>query len=487
MKKQFEFKFLNVPAFNTKVKSENVKNSERWLGYFLGPAVIACMSAICSQSYLNVFYTDVLNLSPVAGGLFLALMPVISKILDAITNIIMGQIIDKTSSRQGKARPWILMSGFALAVASILLFCVPESSTAMTVIWVTATYNLYFCVSYTMYNISCNLMIPLSTRDNKQRDTLAMANSIGISVVPGMLVSMLFPMLLLPYMGTDKTRWMIAMSIIGILAIPATLIQYYFTRERITEENQQTEKTVESKTIMEQFKGCCASKYWMVIIGIIVVYNLYNNFRVTSTVYYCNWVLGTYNDGITTTLVNAIGQAPLGLGIIALWPLVKKFGKRNVMIAGCAIGIIGCVICIVDPRSMGMVLGGLVLKSIGTLPITYTLLAMLADALDHVEWVNGFRCDGFSSSMYSIIMTVSAGISMGVFNLLLGQLGYVAPLADGSWVPQNDAVQMLFITGLFIAPAVGLFIIGFLLGSFNIEKELPQIQKDIEERRNAQA
>lgn len=487
MKKPFEFQFLNAPAFNSKVKSDDVKNSERWLGYCLGPAVIACMSAICSQSYLNVFYTDVLNLSPIAGGLFLALMPVISKIIDAITNIIMGQVIDKTSSKQGKARPWILFSGVALALSSVLLFCVPESSTAITVIWVTASYNLYFCVAYTMYNISCNLMIPLSTRDNKQRDTLAMANSIGISVVPGMLVSMLFPMFLLPYMGTDKTRWMIAMSIIGILAIPATMIQYYFTRERITEENQQTEKPVESKTLLEQLKGCFASKYWVVIIGIFCIYQLYNNLQVTSTVYYCNWVLGTYNDGITTTLVNAIGQAPLGIGIVALWPLVRKFGKRNVMMVGAVIGIIGCVICALNPTNMGAVLGGLVIKSIGTLPLTYILLAMLADALDHVEWVNGFRCDGLSSSVYSIIITVTAGISMGIFNLLLGQLGYVAPLADGSWVPQNDGVQMLFIAGLFIVPAVGLFVIAFLLSFFNIEKELPQIQKDIEKRRKQEA
>lgn len=487
MKKSFNFKRLDAPVFNTKVKSNNVKNSERWLGYFLGPAIIACMSAICSQSYLNVFYTDVLNLSPIAGGLFLALMPLLSKVLDAITNIVMGQFIDKTNSKQGKARPWILLSGPCLALAAIFVFSVPVTSTVLTVVWVTVSYNLYFCVSYTMYNISCNLMIPLSIRDNKQRDTLAMANSMGIAMVPGMLVSMLFPMLLLPYMGTDQNRWMICMSIIGILAIPATLIQYYFTRERITEENQQAQTKAESRSLVEQIKGCFASRYWVVIVGVIIIFNLYNNFQVTSTVYYCNWVLGTYNDGITTTLVNAIGQAPLGIGIVALWPLVKKLGKRNVMIAGCALAVAGCIISALDPRNMGMVLVGLVLKSFGTLPITYTLLAMLADSLDHVEWVNGFRCDGFSSSVYSIVMTVSAGISMGAFNLLLGQLGYVAPLADGSWVPQNDAVQMLFVAGLFIIPAVGLFLIGFLLSFFNVEKELPQIQKDIEARRQQEA
>lgn len=485
--KTIQLKFLDAKPFDTRVKSQNVKNPERWLGYFLGPAMIACMSAICSQSYLNVFYTDVLKLSPVAGGLFLALMPIISKIVDAITNVLMGRIIDKTHSVRGKARPWLLISGPLMAISSILLFAVPKSSTTLTVIWVTLTYNLYFCISYTMYNISNNLLIPLSTRNNKQRDTLAMANSMGINMIPGVLVSMLMPMVLLPVLGVDRGRWAVAMSIIGFMAIPATLIQYKFSRERVTEDANTAAGVSEDHTFGEQVRGCVSSKYWLVIMGIIVIFQLYNNFQVTSTIYYCNWVLGTYNDGITTTLVNAVGQAPLGFGILILWPLVKKFSKRNVMMAGCVIGIAGCVLCAMNPHSMGIVLIGLVLKSSGTLPIVYTLTAMLADALDHVEWLNGFRCDGFSSSVFSIIMTVSAGVSAGIFNLLLGVTGYVAPLTDGTWVAQNAAVQNLFIAGLFTVPAAGLFLIGFLLAFFNAEKELPKMRQDIHDRHVAAA
>lgn len=481
------FKALDSKLFDSNVRSANVKNKERWLGYFLGPAMIACMNAICAQSYLNQFYTDVLRLSPVAGGLFLALMPVISKILDAVTNIIMGRFVDSTSSPRGKARPWILVSGVFLALSSVVMFSVPESSTAVTVIWVTATYNLYFCVSYTMYNISNNLLIPLSTRNNKQRDTLAMANSMGIAMVPGMLVSMLFPIFLLPYLGVDRGRWSLVMSVIGLLAIPATIIQYKFSRERVTEDNLSASNALPAVSFKQQIKGCLSSRYWIVIMGIFIIYQLYNNFQVTSTLYYCNWVLGTYNDGSTIPLVNAIGQAPLGFGILILWPLVKKFGKRNVMIVGCVMGVVGGVICTLSPRSMGVVLGGLVLRSFGTLPITYTATAMIADALDHVEWLNGYRCDGLSSSIYSIIMTVTAGVSMGVFNLLLSANGYVAPMADGSWVAQNAATQNLFIAGMFIVPAASLFLIAFLLGFFNIDKEMPTIQADVLARNKAAA
>lgn len=478
---------LSSKIFNSKIKSANVQRSEKWLGYFIAPAIIISMFYMSGQSYLNVFYTDVLKLTPIAGGLFLTLLPIISKILDAITNVIMGQIIERTQSRRGKGRPWILLSGPLLAISGILLFTVPNGSTAVQVVWVMISYNVYFSIAFTMYNISHTLMVPLSTRNSKQRDVLAMFSSMGQNMVPGMIVSMLFPMIILPIIGVDQGKWITVMAVISILALPAVMMEYYFTRERVTEEIADSKSEQKSNSLGEQLKACMSSKYWVVIMGIMIVYNLYNNFQVTSILYYSNWVLGTYNDGSTLTILNAVGQAPLGLGVFLLWPLVKKIGKRNVMIGGFVIGIVGCVISILNPYNMGIVLLGLTLKSIGVLPITYTIMAMLSDSLDHVEWKNGFRCDGFSSAIYSIIITVTVGISTGLFNLGLQLKGYIPPATDGSLVTQSASVQNYFIIGLFLVPAIGFFLIAFLLGFYHIEKELPQIQSDIVARHRAEA
>ncbi len=477
---------LSNPIFNSRITSANTQRSEQWIGYFAAPALVMCMFYMCGQTYLNQFYTDVLKLTTVGGGLFLALLPVVSKILDAITNIIMGQIIDRTRTKQGKARPWLLLSAPLVAITSILLFTVPTANTAVQVIWVLVSYNLYFCFGFTMYNISHTLMVPLSTRNSKQRDSLAMLTSMGSSMIPGMIVTILFPMVILPLIGVDQGKWITVMSILSILALPAILLEYYFTKERVTEDAS-VEQAEEKRSLMQQLKACCASKYWVTIMGVFVLYQLWNNFQVTSTLYYCNWVLGTYNDGITMTLVNAVGQAPLGLGVIILWPLVHKFGKRNVMMGGFIMAIVGCVVSMIDPTNMGLALAGLVIKSFGGLPVTYTLLSMIADALDHVEWINKFRCDGFSASVYSIIITVASGISMGIFNLCLSMTGYVAPISDTQWVAQNAATQNLFSIGLFVVPAVGFFIAAFLLSFFNLDKELPGIQKEIVERRIAEA
>lgn len=144
-----------------------------------------------------------------------------------------------------------------------------------------------------------------------------------------------------------------------------------------------------------------------------IIIQLVVNIQNSSLIYYCNWVLGTYTDGVTQTIVSAIGNAPLGFGILIMWPLVGKFGKRNVMVTGLALAIVAGLAFCINPTSMSWVLIMLVIRAFGALPITYICMAMLADALDHVEWKAGFRCDGFSMSVYTIIFTVAAAAAEG--------------------------------------------------------------------------
>ena len=112
---------------------------------------------------------------------------------------------------------------------------------------------------------------------------------------------------------------------------------------------------------------------------------------------------------------------------------------------------------------------------------------MLADSLDHVEWINKFRCDGISSSIYSIIITVTMGISTGLFNFGLSAVHYVAPASDGSFVPQAAGVQQYFVFGYFLVPAIASVLVAVLCIFHKLDKELPGIQKDIIDRRRAEA
>ncbi|MBQ7371491.1 MAG: MFS transporter [Blautia sp.] len=471
---------------NSRIKSANVQNSERWLGYFVGPGMLYIAYFVVAGTYLNVFYTDVVKVGGLWGGLFLTLMPFLSKLLDVVTNIVMGRIVDHTRNLQGKARPWVFIAGPLIAVAGILMYAVPESSDLVKMIWIVITYKLYFAFSFTIYNMSHTLMVPLSTRNTRQRDGLALFNNMGTAMLPGALVYMLFPLLALPWMGVDKSRWLTVMTIFSIICIPAVLLEYYFTKERITEDARGKGEAENVISLKQQMGACFSDRYWIIMLAFYLVWQIYNNWQSTSLVYYCNWVLGTYNDGSTQTIVNAVGQAPLGLGVFLLWPIARKLGKQKTTILGMTLSIIGCIIGFLQPRSMGMVLISLVIRSFGLLP-TYLMAAMLAEAMDHVEWKSGFRCDGFSASVASITITIGMGVAIGLFNLGLSITGYTAPAADGSWSAQSAGVQSYLIFGYFIVPLITYAIVLVLMLFFDVEKHAAQVQADIIARHKAEA
>ena len=194
-------------ALDSRIRSANTTNSEKWLGYFLGPVGAATLN-FTVISYLNVFYTDVLDLTNAFPWVaaFLALFPIISKIIDAITNLVMGQIIEKTHTRQGKARPWLLVSAPLMTVAMILLFMIPKQHSIWQIVLVALTYNIFFSFAYTIYNMSHTLMVPLSTTNVKQRDGLSLFSNIGGNMLPGTVVALVFPAILMPMLGRTMTN-----------------------------------------------------------------------------------------------------------------------------------------------------------------------------------------------------------------------------------------------------------------------------------------
>ena len=457
------------------------------MGYLLGPAGALLLNAVLGV-YLMPYYTDVLKLLPLWNGLFLTVFPIISKIIDAITNIIMGQVIDKTRTKEGKARPWLLLSAPLVAVTGILLFAVPEGSDTFKAIWVILSYNLFYSFSYTIFNMSHNLMVPLSTRDSTARGGLSVFNQITTIMMSGILVALVFPMLIMPAIGVDKSKWITLMSVISLLVLPLTLVEYFFTKERVTEENAGKEE--EKIPFFRQMKILFTDKYMVLMYAYFLIYTMGTVLKNTGLVYYCNYVLGTYNDGKTQTLVSVIGGIPMGIGIFAVWPLAKKFGKRNVTMAGFILYAVGSLICWLFPTNLVIVLIGQFIKNIGGLPCAYVFMALFADCLDHLEWKTGLRVDGGAMSIYGIISMTMAGVMTGVFNWMLAHAGYIAPTMDalGNTIayPQPESVSWV-ITFAFVGFEVFTGIaLAIILKFINVEKKIVAEQAEIRSRKEAQ-
>lgn len=471
---------MTSSILDSRIKGSSVRGSEKWLGYLLGPCGALMLNAVLA-TYLNVYYTDVLNLTGVWGGLFLMVFPIASKIFDAITNIVMGYIIDHTRTKQGKARPWLLLSAPLLTITGILLFTVPTKSEKVVVWWVIISYNLFYSFSYTIYNMSHNLMVPLSTRNTTERGGLSVFNQISTIMISGIIVALVFPMVVMPSLGVDKSKWIKLMSVLSIVALPLTLLEYYFTKERVTEETiGEEEKKIPFSL---QLKIVFTDKYTLLIFLYFLVYTFGTTFKNLGLVYYCNYVLGSYNDGITQTLVSVIGGVPMGIGIFAVWPIAKRIGKRNATMYGFILYALGGLICCLSPRNMVVVLVGQFIKNIGGLPCAYVFMALFADVLDHVEWKTGIRCDGTAMSIYNIIAVALVGICTGLFNMMLSSSGYVAPTLD-AFGKTTAAVQSQSVLNAITFAFVGLEVITavalvFILKFLNVEKTIEKKQEEI--------
>lgn len=492
-------KVIDAKILDSKVRSRNVTKKEKWLGYLIGPAGALLLNAVLA-TYLNVYYTDVLKLS----GVFLVIFPLISKIVDAITNVIMGYIIDRTKTKQGKARPWLLLSSVLVALTGIMLFLIPQMNTTMKLVWIVVSYNLFYSFAYTIYNMSHNLMVPLSTRNTLQRGELSVFNQISTIMMSGIIVALVFPMLIMPALGVDANKWILVMSILAALALPLTLLEYYFTKERVTEE--QVEQAVDKVPFLTQLKIVLTDKYMIIMFLYFFIYTFGSSLKNIGLVYYSNYVLGTYNDGITQMLISVIGGIPMGIGIFAVWPLAKKFGKRNITLVGFLLYAIGSAICWIFPSNLVIVLVSQFIKNIGGLPCAYVFMALFADELDHIEWKSGIRCDGLAMSIYSCIAVAIVGIATAVFNSLLLSTGYVAPVTLGEYLNQGgtqlspDQIAQLtdptatiafnqsvgvnnFITFAFVGlEAITGLILAGLLVFLNVEKTIEKKQAKIRER-----
>lgn len=480
---------FNNPIVRTRIISANVKPKEMLMGYFVGPFCALISNAIFS-SYLNRYYSDVLGWTDTSRfGIFSALLPMISVIFVVLGNLLVGRLIDNTRTSQGKARPYLLLSAPLVTIAIALLFLTPtNSSQAMQMLWIAVSYNLYYAVAYPFFYTSHSSLVALSTRDTKKRGLLAtFSNASGVAAV-GIGASILIPILLQSFLFVEKNgvidtetsylNWRLLMIVLCIVTFLAIILEYFFTRERITEENLKLNITEKKLPIKKQIQACVKEKYWWIIILYFLLFQLGGLIKNGSMSYYSRWMF----DGITTEAaagttmgtLGLIGGIPTALGMVFAWTLANKFGKQKSIAVGLAFSVIGGLVSFVDVHNFLFVCIGVVLKGMGSIPAMYVTLALLSDVLDHLEAKNGFRSDGFTMSVYGAIMVGMTGLGNGIINALLAASGYNA----AATVQNGDVSNMLVICYLGIE-LVCYAVLVVLMCFLKVEKHVKEDQETI--------
>lgn len=498
--------------WDSRIKSANTTKKEMWLGYVLGVWGMMMTNSVVN-SYYNLYLTDVIGFDSTKGAwiaTFMVLFPLLSKFIDAITNLVMAKIIDSTTCRQGKVRPWLLISTPFIVITVILLFWIPFTQPIHQAIWIVVAFNLYYSVSFTMWNMSKELTPAVATRNVNQRKNLSMAAQIVSNVGTG-VISILFPTILAVVCravnGDNAKGYLLCMSVVAILATCTTFVQYFYTRERVTEErrNQLGMKDVDTAHLeihkeagmWTQLRACLQSKYWILFIIIVLLFNICTQWRNISLIYYSGWVVNGNAYGNVAAIqakFQMIALSPMGPGILLMLPLTKKFGRTRTIWTTSVLTIVGSILAFLSVGKGTMIYAGTALAAIGNISFSYMIMTYLGDLVDQVEWKTGVRCDGLSGGLVSAMMMFAVGIAQGLFNLGLMVTGYAQPQqigtsADGIalYAGQADAaigwINFSY-QGTFII--VGFLVFFMFCFVFKIEYDMPKISKELQERRIAE-
>lgn len=423
-------------------------------------------------TYLTVYYTDIVGLAPAAvSAIMLG-----ARLFDAFNDPVMGMIAERTESKWGRFRPYILFGSPFLAVFSVLTFTGPFGNGSAGVMWAAFTYVVAGML-YTLVNIPYGAMAAVMSSDENERNSLNAFRSVGMNV--GMIiVNSLSAVIMLAFSGGSKVAtqsgYLTTAVIYAIISLPIFYGVFKTSKEVV--KPIRSEKVSFGTTI----KNVLGNKYLMILLVIMILQMTAFMGRIALTTYYVIYCLGAFTLIALLMTLPSIGGA---VGSFLVVPLVKRFGKRMVLAISLLIQGLGLLlIYFTDFSNLPMVIVGHVIYGFSGIgfPITLT---MVADAVDYQEWKTGVRTDGTAYATYGLATKVGNAVGASVGVLVLGAMGY-QPNAQ-----QTETVLNGINLVVNLAPAV-LFILAALVTFvfWNLsEKRMEEIHFELEDKRTIRA
>ncbi|GKX65762.1 MFS transporter [Inconstantimicrobium mannanitabidum] len=418
-------------------------------------------------AFLLFYYTDVAGVSAAAVGSIM----LISKIFDGVVDIMMGFITDRTNSKYGKARPWLLRMAIPYGIAGILLFTVPELGEVGKLIYIFITYNT-FCIIYTAAVIPYYSLSSLVTQNQKERENIGFIRSIMTTV--GSLAINMGTLPLVNAFGGGKTAWTITFVVFGAISAALFLLAFANTKERVGSEQENVNSKKEKRHLKDEVKYLFKNKYWLILTGNGFCSNIVMALSMGATVYFAQYIL---KNPAAVGILSLCSMIPMFVCIPLGYPLVRKFGKRNMLIAGLILMAVGYSIMFLGGANLMIVAAGVIVKGIGT-ATQWTQGPMLADTVEYGEWKNGIRQEGLIFSAQSFGTKIGSGLGSGLIGWVLGMTGYIG----GVQVQSSSA--LIGINALFIIIPVFITVVEIVIMSiYKLDGEYSDILEQLNSRK----
>lgn len=459
------------------------------IGYSLGD-LSANLVFQTLMTFLAFFYTDVFKIPPAKA----ASVMLIGGIFGAFFNLIMGAVADRTHTRWGKFRPWVLWTAVPFGISAFLAFSTPDLSENGKVAYAFVTYFL-LVIMYSANNLPYSALSGVMTGDMNERNSLSSYRFVAVMVAQFVTQVLLLPMVLALGGGDQPTGFKRAIGIFAVVSVACFIVTFLTTKERIVPKPEQR------SSVAQDLGDLSRNRPWIIMLVLTILVFITLALKGGSYIYYFKNYLNQQNirdflaglglngpgrledaAGTAFGLFNAGGIIFMIVGILFSKPLADKYGKRNVFgIALVLSTLFMLALYGFSPESIGLVIGAQILHGFFygiTIPL---LWAMIADVADYSEWKNNRRATAIIFS--AMIFGLKVGLSIGgaLVGSLLAGYGYNADLpAQSPQVVQGVRLMVSVFPSLFFLAGAG------LLFFYEIDKNREtQIEQDLKARREA--
>lgn len=425
-------------------------------------------------AFLTMFYTDNIGLAATAIGT----MFFISKLFDGISDILAGVLIDKTRTKWGKARPWLLWLAVPTGLSIALIFFIPQDgSKAMQMLYAFVTYNLFTSIMFTITGIARSSLLALMTQDMKERGSMA---AFGMFFgLAGTILGCSFTFPLIFKLGGDIRAWRILFGVYGAIVTAGLFAGFFLSKEYVTSVESVVNEEVKKVSFREGIRLFFTNKYLILALVATVLVNFVTQINSCSQTYFYKYTMG---DEMLTTTLNLVSILPILAGIVFLvGPCMQKFGKKKCMYIGILGQLIGSVIRGIAGmnQSISLLVVGTVISGIVTGLLAVPVSTLFADGIDYGEYKTNRRIEGMGSAITSFSQKISSGLAQASVGWILGLTGYVS----GEMV-QSAATNTGIISMYAWMPAVLLLVIFIILKIwYQYENIADDVLKELENRK----
>jgi len=471
------------------------------VGFSLGDAAANFIFQTIMLLQLS-FYTNTFGIS--AGAI--AVLFLVGRLVGAFADPVMGVIADRTQTRWGKFRPWILWTAIPFGIFGFLAFYTPDMEQAGKITWAFVTYILLMLI-YSANNIPYSALSGVITGDQRQRNSLFSVRFVFVVLATIAIQGFAIPMVNHFGKGDSAKGYMITMGIFSALAVIFFILTFSWTKERIKPNPQQ------KQSLRQDISDLIHNGPWVIMFMVFVMMFIFLAIRNGMLLFYFQYYLdtpsmttfmNTINNGLGGFLeviglagsnadaagsvfgiTNIFGQLASILGIAVSAVLVRNMGKRNTFIAGLVLAVVfAALFYFIPPSSIILVL---VLQILYNFSWGITMMipwAMMADVADYSDWKFNRRSTAIVFAGVVIGLKVGLAIGGAISSMLLSWYGYVAPPAKVAWIAQaQHAVEGIRLS-TSIYPAIAVVVMIGLLFLYKITRTTElQMQDELAERR----